>query len=83
MFPLLEGPSYEVNNRLCPSSNEEKTCVVLASTSTKYEVSKMAIGYNQATLHRMLLFLSFCFLATKFVFFPFFVVFLFLSKTNN
>jgi len=68
MFPLLEGPSYEVNDKLCLSSNEEKTCVVFASTSTKYEVNKMAIGYYQATLHSMLLFLYFCFFAAKFIY---------------
>ena len=68
MFLLLEGPPYKVNNKPCLSSNEEKNCVVLALTSTKYEVNKMVIGYYQTTLHSMLLFLSFCFFAAKFIF---------------
>jgi hypothetical protein len=45
LFPLLEGLSYEVNNKLHPSSDKEKNCDVLASILTKYEVNKLAKGY--------------------------------------
>jgi hypothetical protein len=50
-----------VNNRPHLSSDEKKTCVVLALTLTEYDVNKMAKGYYQALLQSMRLFLSLVF----------------------
>lgn len=50
LFLLLEGPSYEVNNKSCLSYDEEKNCAVLALISAEYEVNKMVKGYYQTVL---------------------------------
>lgn len=55
LFLLLEGPSYEVNNKSCLSLDEEKNHAVLALISAEYEVNKMVKGYYQTVLQSMLL----------------------------
>jgi hypothetical protein len=42
-----------VNNKPCPSSNEEKIYAILASISTEYDVNRMDRGHYQDMLQNM------------------------------
>jgi hypothetical protein len=42
-----------VNNKPCLSSDKEKTCVVLASSSTEYKVNRMTKWYYQVALQNI------------------------------
>jgi hypothetical protein len=50
LFPLLEGPPHEVNNKSRLSSDEKKNYVMLGLTHADYKVDKMVKGYYQSVL---------------------------------
>jgi hypothetical protein len=40
LFPILKGPQYKVNSKLCLSSDKKKNCVILDLIHNDYEVNK-------------------------------------------